>query len=234
MVCFFWAKSSIFIFMFPLRCCRGSFSTSFFTFGEENETYQQVISGQEQLHLMLLKSWTSGNAQIYQRKELPANQLLLFQTLRLSWKKQMQETSFPSSCPHFYLLLHLLQLLQEFYMVPLLLQANALGLLPPAQPVILFHLLNLLLLLPFEVFQFSVIELLLCLYGKGTEINFTLLSSLFLSKTLKKKKKGKPRRVEMSLQRLRLFTKHRGEKFSSNISQSTQGKASSSTSSKHL
>jgi len=33
MVCFFWAKSSIFTFMFPLRCCRGSFSTSFLTFG---------------------------------------------------------------------------------------------------------------------------------------------------------------------------------------------------------
>lgn len=51
-------------------------------------------------------------------------------------------------------------------MVPLLLQADALGLLPPAQRVVLFHLLNLLLLLPFEVFKFSVIELLLCLYGK--------------------------------------------------------------------
>lgn len=83
--------------------------------------------------------------------------------LKLSWKKQKQEASFPPSYPHFYLLLHLLQLLQEFYMVPLLLQANALGLLPPAQRVILFHLLNLLLLLPFKVFQLSVVELLLCL-----------------------------------------------------------------------
>ena len=45
MVCFFWAKSSIFTFMFPLRCCRGSFSTSFLTFGEGNEIYQQVTLG---------------------------------------------------------------------------------------------------------------------------------------------------------------------------------------------
>lgn len=35
MVCFFWVKSSIFVFRFPLRCCRGSFSTSFLTCGEE-------------------------------------------------------------------------------------------------------------------------------------------------------------------------------------------------------
>lgn len=43
MICFFWAKSSIFTFMFSLRCCRGIFSTSFLTFGEEEEIYQQVI-----------------------------------------------------------------------------------------------------------------------------------------------------------------------------------------------
>lgn len=78
----------------------------------------------------------------------------------------MQETSLPPFYPHIYLLLHLLQLLQELDVVPLLLQADALGLLAPAQRVILFHLLNLLLLLPFEVFKFSVIELLFCLYGK--------------------------------------------------------------------
>lgn len=68
MVCFFWAKSSIFTFMFPLRCCRGSFSTSFLTFGEGNEIYQQITLDHEQPHLMSLNRWTSENTQIYQRK----------------------------------------------------------------------------------------------------------------------------------------------------------------------
>lgn len=121
-------------------------------------------------------------------------------------------------------------------MVPLLLQANALGLLPPAQRVILFHLLNLLLLLPFEVFQFSVIELLLCLYGKGTEVNLSVLCAPFPSKSLKeKKKKDKKRRGGwLSLHELSLFTKHRGEKFPNTAPRSTQGRASSSVSTKHF
>lgn len=82
-------------------------------------------------------------------------------------------------------------------MVPLLLQADALGLLPPAQGMILFHLLNLLLLLSFQVFQFIVVELLLCLYRKGTEVNLSPLSALLPSKSFKeriergKKKKNK-------------------------------------------
>lgn len=44
MVCFFWVKSSIFAFRFPLRCCRGSFSTSFLTCGEGDEISLQVTN----------------------------------------------------------------------------------------------------------------------------------------------------------------------------------------------
>lgn len=60
-----------------------------------------------------------------------------------------------------HLLLHQLELLLELGIVPLLLQANPLGLLPAAHRMVLLHLLYLLLLLTLQVLQLYVKELLL-------------------------------------------------------------------------
>ena len=55
-------------------------------------------------------------------------------------------------------------------MVPLLLQADPLGLLPAAHSMVLLHLLHLLLLLTLQVLQLCVKELLLGLEGAEREI----------------------------------------------------------------
>lgn len=60
-----------------------------------------------------------------------------------------------------HLLLHQFELLLELGIVPLLLQANPLGLLPAAHRMVLLHLLYLLLLLALQVLQLYVKELLL-------------------------------------------------------------------------
>lgn len=62
---------------------------------------------------------------------------------------------------HIHLLLHQLELLLELGIVPLLLQANPLGLFPAAHCMVLLHLLYLLLLLTLQVLQLYVKELLL-------------------------------------------------------------------------
>lgn len=64
-----------------------------------------------------------------------------------------------------HLLLHQLELLLEPGVVPLLLQADPLGLVPAAHGVVLLHLLHLLLLLTLQVLQLRVKELLLGLQG---------------------------------------------------------------------
>lgn len=63
--------------------------------------------------------------------------------------------------PNTHLLLHQFELLLEPGVVPLLLQADPLGLLAAAHSVVLLHLLYLLLLLALQVLQLRVKELLL-------------------------------------------------------------------------
>jgi hypothetical protein len=70
-----------------------------------------------------------------------------------------------------HLLLHQLELLLEPGIVPVLLQADPLGLLPAAYGMVLLHLLHLLLLLALQVLQLRVKELLLGLEAAKVQRN---------------------------------------------------------------
>lgn len=143
------------------------------------------------------------------KHQLLSSQALPREMLKLPGKKELQESSFPPSYPLFYLLLHLLDLLQEPGVVPLLLQADALGLLAPAQGVVLLHPLDLLLLLPLQVLQFRVIELLLCLAGEATKQTGQPqppLCSTAFQKLKRKREKRKKEGRGLFLLGLSLFT----------------------------
>lgn len=72
---------------------------------------------------------------------------------------------------HGHLFLHQFELLLEPGVVPILLQADPLGLLPAAHSMVLLHLLDLLLLLTLQVLQFCVKEFLLGLEGAKIQRN---------------------------------------------------------------